>query len=807
MQSRWFDSIGKDLRYAFRSLRRDAGFATFAILIVGLGIGASSTLFSVVNALLLRPLPFHDPQRLVWITNHDVAGLSGQTTQVMHLVDLREQNHSFADMAGYFAFYGVGDKVLSGQMPERLSSVPVSCNFFPMLGLEPVLGRQFTADECKWHGPKAVLLSHGFWVRRFASDPSVIGRPLTIDNNPVTVAGVLPESFDFSSIFAPGSHIDLFEPFPLTAETNRWGNTMAIIGRLKRGVSAGSAGAEVRLLAGHITQAHPERNSFEGHVAPLADHVSGRMRLALWVLAGAVGVVMLIVCANLSNLLLARTAARQKEIAIRTALGAGRSRLIGQMLTEGVALSCCGAALGVLLALAGTRALAHLDAINIPLLGNVHVDGAALAFTLLMAVATGVLFGLAPALQMPAAALHDVLKDSNRGSTGGKGHNWVRGGLVVSEIAFACMLLVGAGLLIRSFVKVLEVNLGFQPERVASLRVDPDHGFDSQAKADEYFDEVLRRAKSVPGVVSAGLTDALPLGRNRTWGIGVQGRTFERGHAPSAYVRVISDGYITAMGIPIREGRDLTERDAATDDPVILINETMARTLFPGDTAVGKVISTDKPRRVVGVVGDVRHLALEQGAGFEFYNPIRQSGDWSSVDLVVRTTLPPQQFAAAIRAALKPIAPNLAGNDFRLVQQLVDKAVSPRRFVVLLLGGFALFALILASLGIYGVISYSVNQRTQEIGIRMALGASAGNLQARIILQTLSLAAAGMAIGAVGSWLMSRWLGGMLFETKAGDPVTFVAMLLVLGTVSAVAGYLPARRASRIDPSVALRAN
>jgi len=808
VEQHWLNSFLKDLRYSFRSLRRDAGFATFAILIVGLGIGASSTLFSVVNALLLRPLPFGDPQRLVWVTNYDVAGLSGQTTQVGHMVDLREQNRSFADLAGYFAFYGVGDNILGGQgTPERLSSVPVSCNFFPVLGVEPELGRQFTAEECKWHGPKAVLLSHGFWERRFASDRSIVGRPLTIDNEPVTVAGVLPASFDFSSIFAPGSHIDFFAPFPLTAETNRWGNTMAMVGRLKPGVSIGSAGAEIKILAGRITQAHPERNGFEGHVVPLADHVSGRMRLALFVLAGAVGVVMLIVCANLSNLLLARTAARQKEIAIRTALGAGQWRLIRQMLTEGVALSCCGAALGVVLALGGTRALAHLDAINIPLLQNVRTDGAALAFTLLMAVATGILFGLAPALQIPATTLHDVLKDTNRGSTEGKRRGWVRGSLVVSEIAFACVLLVGAGLLIRSFVKVLDVDLGFRPERVASLRVDPERNFHSQEEANAYFDDVLRRAQSVPGVVSVGLTDALPLGRNRSWGVGVKGRTFPKGKNPVGFVRVVSHGYISTMGIPIRSGRDLTEQDGASGDPVILINETMARTLFPGGDALGKIMLTDKERRIVGVVGDVRHLALEQGAGMEFYLPIRQCGDWSGVDLVLRTTLPPSQFASAIRAALKPVAPNLPGNDFRLVQQLVDKAVSPRRFVVLLLGGFALFALILASLGIYGVISYSVSQRTQEIGIRMALGASAGSLQASIILQTLGLAAAGMTLGAAASWIMARALSGMLFETTASDPVTFVGMLLVLAAVSAVAGYLPARRASRIDPSVALRAN
>jgi predicted permease len=803
----WVESFGKDLRYAFRSLRRDAGFAIFAILIVGFGIGASSTLFSVVNALLFRPLPFRDPQRLVWVTNSDVAGLSGQTTQVGHLLDLREQNRSFEDLAGYFAFYGVGDKILSGSTPERISSVPVSCNFFPVLGLAPEVGRQFTADECKWNGPNAVLLSHGFWERRFASDRSIIGRPLVIDNAPVTVAGVLPASFDFASIFAPGSHIDMFSPFPLSPETNRWGNTMAMVGRLKPGVSVASAQAEVKILAAHITQAHPERNGFEGHVVPLAEHVSGRMRRALMVLAGAVGVVMLIVCANLSNLLLARTASRQKEIAIRTALGAGQRRLVGQMLTEGLALSCCGAVLGIVLALVGTRALAHLQAINIPLLENVHTDGEALAFTLLMAVATGLLFGLAPALQIPATTLHDVLKDSNRGSTEGKGRGWVRGGLVISEIAFACVLLVGAGLLIRSFLKVLDVNLGFSPERVASMRVDTNQQFKTQEEVNAFFDEVLRRARSTPGVVSAGITDSLPLGRNRSWGVGVKGRTFERGKNPVGFVRVVSDGYLTAMGIPIRSGRDLSAHDGAKDDPVILINETMARTLFPGENAIGKIILTDKERRIVGVVGDVRHLALEQGAGMEFYQPIRQGRDVMAYDLVVRTTLPPEQFASALRTAIKPIAPDLPGNDFRLVQQLVDKSVSPRRFTVLLLGGFALFALILASLGIYAVISYSVSQRTQEIGIRMALGASAGDVQGRIILRTLALAGAGMAIGAVGSWMLSRWIGGMLFETSAGDPATFFGMLLVLGTVSAVAGYLPARRASRIDPSVALRAN
>jgi predicted permease len=802
------DSVLQDLRYTFRTLRRDSGFTTFAVLIVGLGIGASATVFSVVDALLLRPLPFRAPERLVWITNHDTGGLSGQTTQVGHLLDLREHNRSFSDLAGYFAFYGVGDNLLSGHgEPERLSGVPVSENFFQLLGVQPQLGRLFTPAESKWNGPKAVLLSHGLWNRRFGSDPSIVGRTLTINDAPVTVTGVLPASFDLASVFAPGSHFDLYFPFPLSNETNRWGNTMAIVGRLKPGVAVSSARAELKILAAQITRAHPERNDFEGGLVPLAEHVSGRIRPALLVLSFAVGVVMLIVCANLSNLLLARTAIRQKEIAIRAAMGAGRRRLIRQMLTEGVALSCCGALLGIILAAAGTHILAHVEALSIPLLVNVRMDFTILAFCLMAAVLTGVVFGLAPALQVPANALHDALKDTARGSTAGKSRNWIRGALVVSEIAFACVLLAGAGLLVRSFLRVLEVHLGFQPENAATVRVDPDARYSTQAQQNAYFDEVLRRAREIPGVHAAGLTDALPLGRNRAWGSPAKGQVYPPGKFPNAFVRIVSDGYFKAMGVALIAGRDISERDIPSTEPVIAINETMARTLFPGQNAVGQIVLACGERRVVGVVGDVRHLALEQASGMEMYLPMRQCNDFASVDLVVRSSLPPAELAGSVRAALKPIAPNLPGKDFRTLQQLVDKAVSPRRFVVLLLGGFAVFALLLASLGIYGVVSYGVNQRTQEIGIRMALGASASRLQAGIIAQTLGLAALGMLIGAAASRLLAGALGGLLFGVTANDPLTFLGMPLVLTIVAAIAGYLPARRASRIDPSIALRAN
>jgi predicted permease len=803
-----FDTLIQDLRYTFRTLRRDAAFTTFVVLIAGIGVGASSTVFSVVNTLLLRPLPFAEPDRLVWIANRDVSGLSGQTTQVGHMLDLRERAHSLSAVAGYFAFYGVGDNLLSGNgEPERLSGVPVSQNFFEVLGIQPFLGRVFNSEESRWRGPKAVMLSHAFWQRRFASNPAIVGTAVTLNDEPHTIVGVLPASFDFASAFAPGSHFELYFPFPLSEETSRWGNTMAMIGRLQPGASVESAQAEIRTVATQLTSEYPQRNSFQGNVRPLAEHVSGRMRVAVWVLAGAVGVVMLIVCANLSSLLLARTASRQKEIAIRSTLGAGRRRLIVQMLTEGIVLSCTGAALGLLVAFGGTRALAQMEAVSVPLLRNVTTDLPTLGFTLVIAIVTGVVFGLAPVFQARSAELHENLKDATRGSTEGRRRTWVRNALVASEIAFACVLLVGAGLLIRSLIRVLDVNMGFEPARAAAIRVDPDARYTTEEQRNAYLDEVLRRVKSIPGVEAAGTSDSLPFGFNRTWSPRAKGVTYERGRAPGAFVRVVSDGYPAAMGIPLRAGRDFSERDTPASEPVIVINETMARVLFPGQDPIGKIIlnACAQERRVVGVVGDVRHLALEQPSGNEMYIPARQCQDQAAVDLVVRSTLEPASLASAVRRELRSLAPNLATNDFRPLQQLVDKSTSPRRFLVLLLGGFAAFALILASLGIYGLISYSVNQRTQEIGIRMALGASRHQVQLGIIVQTMRVAFVGMAIGAAASWALARGLGALLFEVTPGDPATFVVMLAVLGGVSLLAGYVPARRASRVDPMVALR--
>jgi len=807
------EAVIKDLQYAGRTLKRDAGLTVFAVLMVGLGVGASCTVFSVLNALLLRPLPFRDPDRLVWIANGTSENLSAQTTQVANLVELQTQSGSFSAIGGYSPFHGSGDILLSGGgEPERLTGVPVTETLFPLLGLTPQLGRFFSAEECRWKAPKTVVLSHGFWQRRFSGDAGVIGRRLMLDGEPATIIGVLPATFDFAATFTPGSRADLFYPFPLSPETNRQGNTLALIGRLRQGASLNTAQAEATVVGELIREAiavERSRNGFVPKLSPLRDRVSGRFRYALVVLAGAVAFLMLLVCANLSNLLLARASARQKEMAIRTALGAGRGRLVRQMLIESLVLASAGAALGLALAVGGTTLLARLPSANIPLLQSVRVDGVALAFTLSISVLTGILFGLAPALRASATAPIDALKESGRGLIGG-GRGWVRGSLVVCEIALAAVLLTGAGLLTESLIRVLRVDLGFATGNLLALRADPGKAYTSHAQKLAYFDSLLRSARWVHGVESAGITDALPLGENfgwRNWSLGAKGQVYERGRRPPALVRIVDDGYLATMRIPLREGRGFTPADNLSSERVILVNETLARTLWPGEDPVGRIATAmrDQDFRVIGVVGGVRYFGFEKDAGPEVYYSIRQVSDFSSVDLVIRGSSSPALLAAAVRTALRSADPNLPATEFRTMDELVDRAVFARRSVVVSLTGFAAFGLILASLGIFSVISYSVSRRKPEIGLRIALGASAGELQAQILMRTLKLAAIGLAAGVPASWAAALAIRGLLFDTSANDVATFAGVLAVLTCVAAVAGYVPARRASRLNPLETLR--
>ncbi len=530
------------------------------------------------------------------------------------------------------------------------------------------------------------------------------------------------------------------------------------------------------------------------------------MRQSLIVLWCAVGLILLIVCVNLSNLLLARAAARSKEFAMRSALGAGRGRLIRQLLTESLVLSGAGAVLGLGFAFGTTTYLAYQGSIALPLLSGVRVVGAALVWTVLIAVAAAVLFGLAPGLKVSAGNLQEALKDAGPGMSAGRKHDRMRSALVVSEVALACVLLVGAGLLLRSFLRILEVDLGFQPSRAAAISVDYDDGNDA-AKRGAIWQDILSRVEAIPGVETAGISDNIPMSTNRAWGISAKGKEYRKGELEGTFVYIVSPGYLRAMGMRLVRGRDISWDDGPKSRKVAIINETVARRLWPGEDPVGRVAQVNgDDTQVIGVAADVHETSVEGNAGWQMYLPATQWGPVGA-QLVVRTKLPPETLASSVMSTLRQINPGQPATEFRPIQQLVDHVVSPRRFFVLLVGVFATLGLILASLGIYGVISYSVTRRTQEIGIRMALGASPPQVQLGVIARTLRLALLGIALGLVASLAVSRGIASLLFGTEATDLATFAGMILLLSAVAFVAGYIPARRASQIDPMTALRSN
>jgi predicted permease len=793
-----------DVRLAIRSLRREPAHSLVAVLILAIGIGANTAVFSVVNPLLLKPLPFPAADRLVWIENTGGAGLSEQTYRVAAYEELARQSRSFDAMSGYFAFFGYMSYTLTGTgVPERLSGVPVAPGFLEILGVAPVLGRGFSRDEFTAGDPGAVLLSDGLWRRRFGADPAIVGRTVTINGAPAVVAGVLPASFDFSSTFTPGIRVDLLVPARLDL-IRHWGNTLSIIGRLKPGVSLAQAQAELGAIVPPIEKL--QNYKFGTAVVDLKSRVSGAMRRALVVLWAAVGLVLLIVCANLSNLLLARTAARSKEFAVRMALGASRGRIVSQLLAEGVLLAGCGAVVGIPLAFLLTGMLKSSAALAIPLLHQVHVDGAALAVTAVTAIVSGLAFGAIPALRVAASPPQDALKAQGRGTTDGRQHGRVRSALVVSEVALATVLLVGAGLLLKSFVHILDVDLGFQPTRAIGLRLEAAAQNDDGARRRRFAD-VARRVREVPGVEGAGLTDALPLDRNRTWGIAVPGRTYKNDQSPDAFVYIVGPGYLQAMGIAIRNGRDFNDHDvpgAAATVP-ILVNETLARTLYPDQDPVGRSAATgDTALTIVGVVADVRQMRVDEGASPQMYLPFE--GDGGPSELIVRSTLPPSTLATSLRSVIHATDASVEVTEVRELTELVDRAVSPRRFLLTLLAGFSGIGLLLASLGIYGVISYGVAQRRQEIGVRMALGATAGRVQSQVMRETLRLVFGGLGAGLLAALALARLIATLLYDTSPVDPVAFGVTALLLVAVAALAGYLPALRASRVEPMAALRA-
>jgi predicted permease len=817
----FLDVLGQDFRFTLRTLRRDLGFTIVAMVMLGLGIGANVAAFSVVNTILLRPLPVEYSSRLVWIAPPpQKCGFSCATYSADAYDEFKAQSRSYDDVTGYFAFSGPDNLRLTGRgEPLPATGVEVMGNFLSVLGVQPALGRSFRPEETRHGAHPVALLENAYWKRQFAGDPAIVGKEIDLNGAPTTVVGVLPASFDFGAVFSPGERVDMLTAEILDDERS-YGNIVTMIGRLKPGVSLGQAQGDANLVVPHLCWSekqpgscgsYADKNGGGMELRTLKEYVSGRVRRSLELLWAAVGLILLIVCVNLSNLLLARSAARSKEFAMRSALGAQRSRIVRQLLTESLILSVAGGVLGLGIAFGVTYYLTRAGSIALPLLTSAHLDGAALGWTLMVTVATALLFGLLPGLKIASGPLQEALKDAGGGAGKGVRHGRIRAALVISEVALACVLVVGAGLLLRSFLRVLDVDLGFQPDQAASITVDYDDSAPTaeagEAKLAQIFQQTIARVSALPGVEAAGIVDYLPLGPNRAWGAPhPQGKTFPDGALPSPLVYVCSPGYFRAMGMRVH-GRDFTWDDDLKRPNVVLINAAAAKAYWPGEDAVGRVlVNGNQQLHVIGVVDDVHASSVEDEKGWQIYYSTLQNGP-NGAQLVVRSKVPPATLAGSVLRALRELNPSQPAAEFRPIRTIVDRAVSPRRFFVLLVGIFAALGLTLAALGIYGVIAYGVTQQTQEIGLRMALGASRARVQVGVLLKTLWLVMYGLLVGTAVSLGVGRLIASMLFGTQPTDGVTYAGMAGVLLAVALVAGYLPAWRASRINPIVALRSN
>lgn len=814
-RERWgwmrMEQLAQDLRYAWRTLKRDRGFATVAILILALGIGANIVVFSVVNTILLRPLPFTDPQQLLWLAaGHDGGGLTVVTYRADAYEAYRDHTHSFQEITGFSPFYAYSDFKLTGYgEPQPVAGVWVLCNFFQTLGVKPLLGRNFTKEESVKGGPSAVILSYPYWQSHFRGDQSIVGRAITLDGSQVTIAGVLPPSFDFGSVFAPGMKKDVFRVLHIE-DVLQVGHVLSLIGRLKPGVTSAQAQAEASVLFPQLRDAAKSNdwmNDADTSITGLKDHVNRQLRRPLLILWCAVGLVLLIVCVNLSNLLLARAMARSKEFAMRTALGANRTRLIRQLLTESFVLSILGALIGLAIAFAVLTYLAHQGSVSLPLLSTVRMDGNTLLLTLVIALFASILFGIVPAVKISGGNLQEVLKDSGHGTSAGRKQDRVRSTLVVTEIVLTCVLLVGAGLLMRSFLNVLNVDLGFQPSHTSALHVS--YNAPTDAQRGPVLEEMLRRVSEIPGVESASFSDALPLTHNRSWTLNAKGRSYPRDAHQDVFVSVVSPEFFNTMGMRLIDGRDFAWTDTPTSRPVIIINEATARRDWPGENPIGKEATGigNGDTTVIGVVANIHESNIETAPNPEIYVPVTQSGDISGSELVVRSGLPIETLEPSLIRTLRSMNPGQPTTSLVPLQDIVDHSIAPRQFFAVLVGIFAAFGLLLASLGIYGVTSYSVSRQTQEIGIRMALGATRERVQMGVISKTLRLALIGTAVGTGTSFAVAKAIRSMLFGTTPTDPMTFVGMIVLLIGVALLASYLPARRASRINPVTAIRSS
>jgi putative ABC transport system permease protein len=807
------NTLLQDVRFSLRMLLKKPGFTFVVVFALALGIGANTAIFSVVNTILLRPLPYKNSDQLIWLREtNPSADIKEETLSPPNYLDWKTQSQSFEDMG---AFASTRITLTSGNgEPERINAAYVADGFFSVLGAETQIGRTFMPEEDKPGNNRVIILSYGLFERRFGSDLNLIGNAITINGNPYIVVGVMPKSFISPK---PDDRRPPEAWSPLAADynkENRRGDYLSVIARLKPDVTVEQARAEMATITARLEQQYPDTNSgWSAIVMPLHERFVGDVRPALMILLGAVCFLLLIACANVANLLLARSTARQKEIAIRTALGARRGRIIQQLLTESVMLSLTGGALGLLFAFWGVGVLTSLSPGSIPRVSEIGVDSRVLVFTLGVSLLTGIIFGLLPALQASNPNLNETLKEGGRSSAEGTRGGRLRNILAAAEVALALVLLIGAGLMARSFLRLQDVNPGFDAQRVLTVGLFlPGTKYKEGPQVVAFYKELLSKAESLPGVVSAGAIDTLPLdvGGN-VLGFAIEGRPPQQpgDDTPDAEHRVVSEDYFRTMGIPLLRGRLFEGQDGPNAPQAIVINETMANRYFPGEDPLGKRINLGDPQdtpwlTIVGIVRDTRHEALSEEPYSQMY-AVHTQAPRRSLALVVRTSGDPMSLVSAIRSRIADMDRDLPLSNMRTMDQILSESILRPRFNMLLITIFAVVAMVLASVGIYGVISYSVSQRTHEIGVRIALGAQPRDIFRIVVGQGLKLAITGVGAGLVVAFALTRVMVSLLYGVEATDPLTFAAISAVLTSIVIMASYIPARRATKVDPMISLR--
>jgi putative ABC transport system permease protein len=803
-------TLWQDVRFGLRLMAKKPGFTFVGVLALALGIGANTAIFSVVNAVLLRPLPYKNSERLVWIWETNPASdIKEEPASMPNFNDWRTQNQSFEGLAG---FTNAAVTLTGENEPERIPGSIVTASFFSVIGTQPIMGRSFTEEENGPKGARVVILSHGLWQRRFGGNPKIIGQTVTLNASPYEIVGIMPPGFK-DPMPASRKAPELWIPLPMNFENAvRRSDFLSVVGRLKPNVTIEQARAEMKTITGRLEQQYPDTNTGWGTlIIPLQDRVIGDVRPAIWVIVGVVGFLLLIACANVANLLLARSAARQQEIAVRRALGAGRFRLVRQFLTESILLALAGGVLGSLLAMWGVEFLVRLGPGNIPRLDEVRLSWQVLLFTLGISVLTGIIFGLIPALHATNPNLTESLKEGGRSSTEGVRGARLRNSLVVAEIAIALVLLVGAGLMIKSFARLQGVDPGFRPERILAVDLAlPTAKYKEAAQQTAFMDQLVGRVQQLPGVEKAAAVTALPFTGGAVLAFSVEGRPAPPpSQEPDAEYRVVTPQYFETLGISLVRGSLFTQEHSGNAPAVAVINETLARKVFPGEDPIGKRINLGNPetspwRTIIGIVRDVHQKALDEAPYPQMYAPYAQFPS-RGMTLIARTSSDPSALAPAIRNELSAMDKDQPLYNVRTMEQVMSESIARQRFSMLLIAIFAGVGLVLASVGIYGVMSYVVAQRTHEIGVRMALGASAQDVLKMVVRQGMILALIGTGLGLGAAFLLSRLITSLLFNVSATDPLTYALISSLLIGVALLACYIPARRATRVDPMTALR--